>query len=69
MAWPNGSWGVVMWKTNPRWDDDQEMLKTHPQPYFGDPDEFDDYDMAMPENAPSMYLPFDEPEATQGGKI
>lgn len=56
VRWRNGEWGVSMWKTNSRWEKDAAMLRTHPQPYFGDTCEYDDYDMALPENAPTHYI-------------
>lgn len=72
VAWANGEWNIVMWKTNSRWgvamlddpsctEDYRQFIKSHPQPYFGDESELDDYEMALPENAPTLYLPFQEP--------
>ena len=68
VMWRNGEWGVAMWKYNSRWgeheyafgrkmtDDEREFSRTHPQPYFGAPDEGDDYDDALPENAPTHFI-------------
>lgn len=77
VAWPDGNWSVVMWKENPRWpskmedcktDEEKEFLAAHPQPYFGDPVELDDYDMARPSNAPVLYLPFEDPPCDEAWK-
>lgn len=69
VRWPDGEWGIAMWKYNSRWgeheyahgkkmttDDEREFSRTHPQPYFGDPNEQDDYDQALPENAPTHFI-------------
>ncbi len=66
---PNGWWGIAMWKFNSRWGDhehnpnrhsqtaeDLEFSRTHTQPYFGDPEESDDYDMALPVNTPTHFI-------------
>lgn len=57
-----------MWKTNARLDDkpyltdeQRNELRKYRQPYFGDPVESDDYDMAIPENAPTHYVELSDP--------
>jgi hypothetical protein len=62
----------LRWKTNQRFVRDRERVRDNPErfpeedrkwlaerldSYFGDPEESDDYDLAMPQNAPTHWLP------------
>jgi hypothetical protein len=61
---------LLVWKTNRRLivdperrlsPEDEAFLKARSASYFGDPQEDDDYDLALPENAPTHWLPYPAP--------
>lgn len=68
VAKPGDDWYVAKWKMNSRLDPPAHRALTNTeraeraqfvQPYFGHPEEMDDYDEAKPENAPTLYYAVD----------
>ena len=43
--------------------ENEEFLRTHVDCYFGDPWEYDDYDFAIPDNAPTHWMAMPRPPA------
>lgn len=76
----SGGIDFLRWKESPRFaeprqkaadgllvlnDKERRWLDSHTDRYFGDPAEWDDYELAEPENAPSHWLPIpDAPKRT-----
>lgn len=59
---PNVGPDFLVWKTNPRIVAAHQagQFLDHVASYFGDDIELDDYDYALPENAPTLWLPLPE---------
>lgn len=59
VGWENGNWAICIWKTNDRIVSAQKngQLVDCRTSYWGDPAEWDDYDLALAVNAPSFWLP------------
>jgi hypothetical protein len=56
----------LIWKLNPRITDMRSLpgdanIETHPQAYFGDPLEMDDYELAAQGHGPTLYMPLPLP--------
>ena len=74
LCWKDGWYGAqfLCWKTNHRIVDAHKLAKAgdkdleYSQSYFGDREEYDDYPLALPGNAPTHWLVIpDFPKGTQ----